>query len=162
MGYDCFFLLCVRPERSVEVTKTASHLCFFIASQIWSRLTREWITHNMFTELLEGINLELIDAPVHIEGQIAVSFSFSNGDTLVKEASDAAQRFGTQQGYLKKTELLSLWRCKEISFGAKCLVTLWWGKPSHLLYRRVYSSANMARLHVSSLESAFDLSLIHI
>ena len=98
MGYDCFFLLCVRPERSVEVTKTASHLCFFIASQIWSRLTREWITHNMFTELLEGINLELIDAPVHIEGQIAVSFSFSNGDTLVKEASDAAQRFGTQQG----------------------------------------------------------------
>ena len=50
----------------------------------------------MFTELLEGINLELIDAPVHIEGQIAVSFSFSNGDTLVKEASDAAQRFGTQ------------------------------------------------------------------
>ena len=50
----------------------------------------------MFTELLEGINLELIDAPVHIEGQIAVSFSFSNGDTLVKEASDAAQRFGSK------------------------------------------------------------------
>ena len=156
MGYDCFFLLCVRPERSVEVTKTASHLCFFITSQIWSRLTRERITHNMFVELLQGINLKLIDAPVHIEGQIAVSFSFSNGDTLVKEASDAAQRFGTQKGYLKKTELLSLWRCKDISFGAKCLVTLWWGKPSHLLYRRVYSSANMARLQVASLESAFD------
>lgn len=69
VGYDCFFLLCVCPERSVEVTKTASHLCYFLASQIWSRLTRERITHNMFVELLEGINLELIDAPVHIENQ---------------------------------------------------------------------------------------------
>lgn len=25
--YDCFFFLCVRPERSVKVTKTAPHLC---------------------------------------------------------------------------------------------------------------------------------------
>lgn len=102
-------------------------------------------------------NIGMHDASVHLDGQIALCRRLiGDSTTLFKEAVSVVTKSWDVEHRLTKSGLLAIWKNKNYSFGAKCLVTLWWGRPNHRLSRRVYSAKNIESLSFSGMEEAFD------
>lgn len=109
----------------------------------------------MFRELLEQRSI-LADAAVNITAQINRTVDCIGTENPIIPASiKAATQYAENEGYLKKSELLSIWCDEQISFAAKCLITIWWGKPSHLISTSVYTEHNLAILSNPEVEQDF-------
>lgn len=109
----------------------------------------------MISNILQNASLQNKD--VKICGQINASKRCLGNDSLVIiEALSALEKKGVHD-YLNKAVLLELWKDDDISFAAKCLMTLWWGRPSHYVRTKVYSPSNIELLSNSKVEETFRL-----
>ena len=110
----------------------------------------------MFSQVLQNVADANENAPVAITGQInASSRSLGANNPVQVEAQAAVASKAAEAGRLRKSELLDIWKDDSISFAARCLVTLWWGHPSHFHFSEVYSKSNIAVLSSPKVENEF-------
>ena len=110
----------------------------------------------MFEQLINADTV-LLDVPILLKGQIVKCEQLlGEGNSLVREAKNAVQMYGQASDRMCKTGLLELWKDKCISFGAKCLVTIWWGRPNYRVLSRVYSDENVEMLRAKEIERLFN------
>lgn len=95
----------------------------------------------MFQSLLEKENIRQ-DAPVVLSGFIHQAERISGNHRLLYLTKQHICHFSSENGSLRKSELLKLWKDEDIEFSCKILATILWGGLSHRLGRRVYSSNN--------------------
>lgn len=108
----------------------------------------------MFSQILQ--NETPANAWIAISGQISLSQNQLGGNNpIFREALYAVDNPIRGHQRLRKTDVLELWGNDNLSFAAKCLITLWWGHPNHLTAARAYSEANFAKLASAELEEAF-------
>lgn len=109
----------------------------------------------MIRDLLDNWGISNEDRPVNVSSQISIADRYIGRHNVFLEAQRSIEHFLTRDGRLSKSELLSLWKNENISFAAKCLITLWWGHPSRFVYDSVYSIANLDQLSNPGIEAAF-------
>ena len=108
----------------------------------------------MFSQILQNANA--VDAGIAIGGQINLSRKFIGGDNpIFREAYAAVTKMAGGPDRICKTELLNLWKDECLTFAAKCLVTLWWGRPNFRVTSRVYSSGNLRKMETAEFEGSF-------
>lgn len=109
----------------------------------------------MFRNLLNNGSILFNDESIRIAGQVIIANRCLEHHAVFLEARQSVEYFLNQDGRLRKSELLSLWSDENISFAAKCLITLWWGHPSRFVYDKVYSTTNLDCLSNPEMEAAF-------
>lgn len=109
----------------------------------------------MFCYFLNTSGLSYSDKSIKISGQVNISNEYIGHHNVFLEAQQSVEHYLNRDGRLHKSELLSLWIDENISFAAKCLITLWWGHPSRFVYDRAYSINNLDRLSNPEMEAAF-------
>lgn len=99
----------------------------------------------MFEEVIKQENIRR-DGPVEISRFERQAQRVSGNHRLVEATKRAITRFSFEEGLLKKSELLELWRSENMDFACKVLATIWWGGPNYQLERLIYSSANLDKI----------------
>lgn len=112
----------------------------------------------MFNELVQNYGGK-IDAPISIQNEIDFTLRQCPGNALVIQTVDSVGKNCKENGIIRKSELLSIWRDPKAPFASKCLATLWWGKPYYTQRKRVYSESNLQKLQDGKLEK--ELSRLH-
>ncbi len=102
-------------------------------------------------------NASETDVEIPILGQIAISKrTLGESSPLIGDAIGSIQEEIGRCDCLSKTILLNLWGDDTLSFAAKCLATLWWGHPNHLVASDAYSFANFSKLEENKIEKCFE------
>ena len=109
----------------------------------------------MFEQLIQDGAIQN-SRPVPLNGQIdRCQLLIGGNNEVLREADSAVVKYACSNRRLSKTNLLRIWKAKNVSFAAKCLVTLWWGHPDFRVTSRVYSQANIDKLTAGDIERSF-------
>lgn len=111
----------------------------------------------MFNELIDRLSGNLVNAPVRISDQIEITKRLCPDSRFVNQTASLilCGKYCSRDEEITKTELLSLWKASDVPFASKCLVTIWWGKPKHTNYKKVYSLPNFLKLQDPDFETKF-------
>lgn len=107
----------------------------------------------MFSSIIE--KPIIVNNPVLLKGQVTLCLRLlGDNNPYVSEAQQAVVKYAQTRDRLNKSELLAIWKDIDFSFTAKCLVTLWWGRPDHrVAATRAYSQDNLDILSAGRLEN---------
>ena len=110
----------------------------------------------MFDSIVGNNDAGIEDKFVALKGQIQISERFIGDTAALREAKSAVLKYGRPDYSLSKTALLEIWKDGDVSFVAKCLATIWWGRPDHRVSSRVYSVSNLGILSRRQIEEEFN------
>lgn len=110
----------------------------------------------MFDSIVDSNDAWIEDKFVALKGQIQISERFIGDTAALREAKSVVLKYGRPDYSLSKTALLVIWKDGDVSFVAKCLATIWWGRPDHRVSSRVYSVSNLGLLCRRQIEDEFN------
>jgi len=110
----------------------------------------------MFDSIVVHNDAGIEDKFVALKGQIQISERFIGDTAALREARSAVLKYGRPDYSLSKTALFEIWKDGDVSFVAKCLATIWWGRPDHRVSSRVYSVSNLGILSRRQIEEEFN------
>jgi len=97
---------------------------------------------SMFEEIVRQ-NPKNPNGRVNIAAEVRKTEQRIGANPVVMESIRVVAPFN---GSIRKTELLDIWRKTDVSFAAKCLITLWWGHPNYNHTNDVYSTNTITLL----------------
>lgn len=109
----------------------------------------------MYRELVAENGVVSVNAPVNISTEIQRAQGGIGQTSVYRDSLTTVYRYASENGKLKKSELRAIWSDEQILFASKCLVTLWWGHPSHLVSHMLYSVENLEILSRPEVEASF-------